>query len=93
MTPDEIKEIVPVIEFRYSDDIWKNIKRAKRLLKPTRNIFLRKKYTAFGLCQVTGVEEYKDGYCLPLYHLSLLLKEWEERPLSLFYCRTLAGWP
>ena len=91
MTPDEIKEIDPVVEFRYSDDIWKNIKRAKKILKPTRNIFLRKRYTAPGLCQVTGVEEYKDGYCLPLYHLSLLLREWEKSPLSLFYCRTLAN--
>ena len=90
MTPNEIEELVPVVQFEYSDDIWKNKKIAKKLLKPSRDIFFRIRYKAPGLCQVDGAKEYKDGYCVQHYHLSLLLREWEQSPLSLYYSKTLA---
>ena len=50
----------------------------------------RIRYKAPGLCQVDGAKEYKDGYCVQHYHLSLLLREWEQSPLSLFYSRTIS---
>lgn len=72
------KEMIePEVMFYLSKHTKKNIKMARKTLKPARNVFFRKKYTQSGQCQVTGVAEYRDGYCRQLYRLRLLLESWE----------------
>jgi hypothetical protein len=70
------------VEFRQSEHPnpekarMENIKRAKKQLKPARNIFLKKKYTEPNTCQIDGSQEFFDGYCSQHYVLSSLLLKW-----------------